>query len=229
MLAFVDIEHEKNTTDPVKGPPHNAEFLQRARNIELATGVKVIPVHYRDFSIEWMRENGVTGFCISGNTPDWVEYDWENFKPLQQAVLSGDYPVMGFCGGHQFIGMTFGANADALGPLQPGEKDLMPDYHPGMRKEKGYLPLKIREDSPLFEGFEEKPPVVMESHYWEIKDLPEGFRILASTDWCEIQVMQNNTLPIYGIQGHPEAYTEQNPDGKQFLRNFAVATGLVEP
>jgi GMP synthase (glutamine-hydrolysing) len=165
---------------------------------------------------------------ISGNTPDWVEYNWEEFKPLQTVIRSGEVPVLGFCGGHQFIGITYGAHCEALGPLEAGETDLMPEYHPGMRKEKGWLPLQIRAAGhPLFKGFEAKPPVVMQSHYWEIKGLPERFDLLASTDWCKTQVMQHCDLPIYGIQGHPEAYTAEYPDGKQFIHNFAAAAGII--
>ena len=229
MLAFVDIQHEKITHDPVQGPPHNNEFLERARNIGEAVGVRCIPVHYLDFSLDWLRRHQVRAFFISGNTPDWVEYDWERFKPLQAAVRSGEYPVMGFCGGHQLIGITFGAPCGPLGPLEPGETDLMPDYHPGMRKEKGYLPLQIcAPGHPLFDGFPPSGPVIMESHYWEIKTLPERFRLLASTDWCRIQVMQHEQMPIYSTQGHPEAYTPQYPDGKWLIRNFARVTGIIE-
>lgn len=229
MLAFVDIQHEKITQDPVQGPPHRREFLERAKNIEEAVGVACIPVHYRDFSLDWLRANQVKAFFISGNTPDWVEYDWDCFKPLQTAVLSGEYPVFGFCGGHQLIGMTFGATCGPLGPLEPGETDLMPDYHPGMRKERGYLPLQVHAPGhPLFDGFPPTGPVVMESHYWEVKALPEGFRLLASTPWCRIQVMQHTQIPVYGTQGHPEAYTPEHPDGRRLIHNFARATGIIK-
>jgi GMP synthase-like glutamine amidotransferase len=230
MLAYVDIEAKWNVDDPVKGPPHNREAAQRAQNIAEAIGLPCKLVHYLDFSVDWMRENGIRAFFISGNTPDWIEYDWATFEPLQAAVLSGDYPVLGFCGGHQLLGMTFGAPCDAMSPLEPGEVDLMPEYHPGMRKEKGWIPLQVRTpDHQLFRGFQASSPVVMESHYWELKDVPENFELLASTDFCRIQVIQHCEIPVYGIQGHPEAYTAHYPDGKMFIRNFAVATGLINP
>ena len=229
MLAYVDIEAKWNVEDPVKGPPHNKEAAQRAQNIADAVGLPCKPVHYLDFSVDWMRANGVNAFFISGNTPDWIEYDWDEFKPLQQAMFSGDYPVLGFCGGHQLIGMTFGAPCDAMSPLEPGEVDLMPEYHPGMRKEKGWLPLQVCAPThPLFRGFPASGPVVMESHYWELKQTPEKFSLLASTDFCHIQVIQHTQIPVYGIQGHPEAYTAQYPDGKKFIHNYAIACGLIK-
>jgi GMP synthase-like glutamine amidotransferase len=228
MLAFVDIQHEKITHHPVQGPPHLKELRERADNIGAAVGMPCQAVHYRDFSLAWLREHHVKGFFISGNTPDWVEYDWENFKPLQEAITCGDYPVMGFCGGHQLIGLTFGVECGPLGPLEPGEVDLMPDYHPGMRKEKGYLPFQVLlPGHPLFSGFPPSGPVIMESHYWEIKDLPPSFDLLASTPWCRIQVIQHRNIPIFSTQGHPEAYTGEYPDGKRLIRNFALATGII--
>jgi GMP synthase-like glutamine amidotransferase len=229
MLAYVDIEARWNVEDPVKGPPQNREAEQRAQNIAEATGLPCRKVNYWDFSIDWMRANDVTGFCISGNTPDWVEYDWELFKPLQAAITSGDYPVLGVCGGHQLIGITFKAPCEALSELEPGEVDLMPTYHPGMRKEKGWYPLQMcQPNHAIFKGFPPTGPVVMESHYWEIKEVPEGFDLLASTDWCHVQVIQHREMPIFGIQGHPEAYVPEYPDGKRFIRNWAAATGLIK-
>ena len=226
MLAYVDIEGQWN----LKRPGHQDGVQERADNIAAAVGLPCTPVHYLDFSRGWMQANGVNAFFISGNTPDWVEYDWQTFVPLQDAIRCGEYPVLGFCGGHQFIGYTFGAPSEALGVLEPGEIDPMPEYHPGMRKEKGYLPLQVSAPQhPLFAGFETEPPVVMESHYWEVKQIPTDFDLLASTDWCKIQVMQHRTLPVVGIQGHPEAYIPEFPDGKRFIRNFAVMVGLITP
>ena len=210
MLAYVDIEGRWNIEDPVKGPPHNNEAAERAQNIGEAVGIPCKLVPYWDFSIDWMRANDVEGFVISGNTPDWIEYDWNVFKPIQDAMLSGDTPVLGVCGGHQLIGMSFGAPCDALGPLQPGDVDPYPAWQPGKRKEKAWLPLQMcQPNHMLFRGFPASGPVIMESHYWEVKELPEHFDLLASTDWCHVQVMQHRDLPIYGIQGHPEAYTEK--------------------
>jgi GMP synthase-like glutamine amidotransferase len=224
MLAYVDIEGAWN----LERAGHHDGVIERTNNIAAAVGLPCVPIHYLDFSLDWMRNHNIRAFFISGNTPDWVEYDWETFKPLQTAIQSGDYPVLAFCGGHQLVAMTFGAPCDALSELQPGEIDLMPEYHPGMRKEKGYLPLQIHtSEHPLFAGFETKPPVVMESHYWEVKELPADFDLLASTDWCRIQVMQHRALPIVGIQGHPEAYTAEYPDGKRFIQNFARMAGLI--
>ena len=228
MLAFVDLEHENVRQDPVKGPPHLRDYYQRVVNIATAVGMPCKPVHYLDCSLDWLHANNIQGLFIGGNTTDWDGYDWEEFRPLQEAVRSG-IPTIGLCGGHQFVAITFGAECGPLGPLGPGEEDPMPEYKPGMRKERGYLPLQIlARNHRLFAEFPASGPVIMESHYWEIYRLPEGFDLLASTPWCRIQVIQHRELPVYGTQGHPEAYTDDYPDGKRLLRNFAVATGIIQ-
>ena len=228
MLAFVDIEHPSVHKDPRRAPYHLRDYYQRVINIAQATGLVCHPVHYLDFSRDWVHKNDIKAVLIGGNTMDWEGYDLAEFEPTWDVIRSGEVPVMGFCGGHQFIALAYGAECGPLGPLQPGEVDLMPEYHPGMRKEKGYMPLDVlAKDDPLFAGFPESGPVIMESHYWEIYELPQGFDLLASTPWCRIQVMKHHTLPIYATQGHPEAYTDDYPDGKRLIRNFALATGVI--
>ncbi len=230
MLAFLDIEHPSVLQDPRRAPYHLRDYYQRVINIAQATGVVCRAVHYLDFSRDWLREHDIQALLIGGNTMDWEGYDLAEFEPVWDVIRAGDVPVIGFCGGHQFIALAFGAECGPLGPLAPGEVDLMPEYKPGMRKERGYQPLHVvAHDDPLFDGFQESGPVIMQSHYWEICELPTGFDLLASTNWCRIQVIKHRTLPIYGSQGHAEAYTDQYPDGKRMIRNFALATGVIAP
>ena len=68
----------------------------------------------------------------------------------------------------------------------------------------------------------------MESHYWDVKEVPPQFTHLASTDWSPYQVLQHREMPIVITQGHPEAYTEEYPDGERMIRNFARLTGIID-
>jgi GMP synthase-like glutamine amidotransferase len=228
MIAFLDIEHPSVLQNPRRAPYHLRDYYQRVINISQATGLVCQAVHYLDFSRAWLREHDIQAVCVGGHTMDWEGYDLAEFEPVWEVIRSGDVPFIGFCGGHQFVALAFGAECGPLGPLAPGEVDLLPEYHPGMRKERGYLPLNVLvKDDPLFDGFQESAPVIMQSHYWEICGLPSSFDLLASTDWSRFQVIKHRTLPVYATQGHPEAYTEEYPDGKRMLRNFAVATGVI--
>lgn len=100
-------------------------------------------------------------------------------------------------------------------------------YHPGDAEGARLFPPRVSRHT-LFDGFRDHQPVIMESHDWQIKTLPELFDLLASTDWCRVQVMQHRDIPVFGIQGHPEAYTAEYPDGKRFIRNFAAAAGILK-
>jgi len=102
--------------------------------------------------------------------------------------------------------------------LHPSEPDLA-DYHPGYFKEYGFYPVNIVKDDPIFEGLP-NPFIVREAHYCEVKALPQDFELLASTDECRIQAMKLISRMIYGIQFHPEAYTDTYQHGKGILENF---------
>ena len=57
-----------------------------------------------------------------------------------------------------------------------------------------------------------------ESHNDEVHKMPNGFRILASSDACQVQVMQHETLPYAGVQYHPEV--ENTEFGAEIFQNF---------
>jgi len=134
-------------------------------------------------------------------------------------------PLFGFCGGHQLIGEAFGAKVGAMRKLQPGEKDPAPFHGPGMYKEWGFLPVRVIQPDPIFEGMG-STVLVREYHYGEIKSLPADFALLASTDECCIQAIKHTQRLLYGTQFHPEAYDTKHPDGQLILRNFFRLAGI---
>jgi len=58
------------------------------------------------------------------------------------------------------------------------------------------------------------------SHGDQVQDLPDGFKLLASTKTAPIAAMQHETLPYYAIQFHPEV-THTN-HGEDILNNFIL-------
>jgi GMP synthase (glutamine-hydrolysing) len=92
--------------------------------------------------------------------------------------------------------------------------------------EKGFYTLDLTDEGkrdPLFDGFATgAAPIVCESHYCEIKTLPPGFALLASTPECRIQAMrhQDKERILYGFQFHPEDSTDRFPDGIELLERF---------
>jgi GMP synthase-like glutamine amidotransferase len=37
-------------------------------------------------------------------------------------------------------------------------------------------------------------------------EVPEGFSLIATSDYCTVQAMQHRSLPIYSVQFHPEIH-----------------------
>jgi para-aminobenzoate synthetase component II len=111
-------------------------------------------------------------------------------------------PVFGVCLGHQCIGHTFGADVvvnyrmmhGKTSPIKHNGKDLfegMPNPFQATR----YHSLVIKRDS-----------------------MPEVLEITAESDEGEIMGVKHKTLPIWGVQFHPESILTEN--GRQILKNF---------
>lgn len=109
-------------------------------------------------------------------------------------------PFLGICVGHQFMALHFGGEA---GPSE------VPEF--------GRTTLEILDHDALFRGLPERM-VVWQSHNDEVKRLPEGFEVLATSETCRIQAMRHTSRPLFGVQFHPEV--EHTEFGEDIFRNF---------
>lgn len=218
MIWYVDIEHEKALADPNRAADFARVRDERTRACAAAARLPAEAVLYQRVSWDLAREKHLQAIAISGNTTDWAEYDWTTFQPLFDLVRSGQFPTIGFCGGHQLLGLMYGAPCAAIRRLQPGEADTG-GFAPGWFKEVGFLPVQILQEDPIFAGLG-SAPIFFESHYWEIEVVPAEFDLLASTSAVPVQVIRHRKHPIYGTQFHPEASTPEHPDGFRLLENF---------
>ena len=57
-------------------------------------------------------------------------------------------------------------------------------------------------------------------HGDELKNVPDGFVKIARSAHCDISGIRHKEKPIYGIQFHPEKYTEDFTDGKIIFKNY---------
>ncbi len=60
-----------------------------------------------------------------------------------------------------------------------------------------------------------------------MQDVPPGFTLLALNDVCRIQAIKHESRLVYGVQFHPEAYTEEHEDGKVLLTSFFRMAGVI--
>jgi len=58
-------------------------------------------------------------------------------------------------------------------------------------------------------------------HSWAVTDLPESLRVTAMSNDNVIMALEHVSLPLYGVQFHPESILTQF--GKEILRNFIVS------
>jgi anthranilate synthase/aminodeoxychorismate synthase-like glutamine amidotransferase len=111
-------------------------------------------------------------------------------------------PILGVCLGHQCIGHVFGAEVVVNYRMMHGKTS--PIKHNG---------------KDLFEGMP-NPFTATRYHSLVIKrdTMPDVLEITAESDKGEIMGVRHKTLPIWGVQFHPESILTEN--GSQIMRNF---------
>ena len=163
------------------------------RDLDVET--KIVP---NTISFDELVKEEIDGLVLSGGTPRiGLEDDLGNSG---EYLKKADFPILGICAGHQFMGRFFGGHVT-----------------PSITPEFGKIELMIISQNALFEGVPSKS-VVWESHNDEVSILPNDFEVLASSDSCKIQAMKHKNKPIYGVQFHPEV--EHTEFGEQIFKNF---------
>ena len=137
------------------------------------------------------------GIILSGG-PESVT---QSFTPrIPQIVFDLDMPLLGICYGMQTLAEQMGGQ-------------VISSSH----KEFGHAELNIESESKIFDGIGDKLNVWM-SHGDQVQDLPDNFKLIASTTNAPIAAMQHESKDIFALQFHPEV-THTN-DGHVILNNF---------
>ena len=118
------------------------------------------------------------------------------------ANLGGRVPILGVCLGHQSIGQAFGGKVVRADRLMHGKTSHV--HHDGKA---------------LFSGM---PQPFEATRYHSLvvspDQFPECLEVTAQTDAHEIMGLRHKTMPIEGVQFHPESFLTQ--DGLQLVRNW---------
>jgi len=120
---------------------------------------------------------------------------------------AGKIPILGVCLGHQAIGQAFGGKVVRAARVMHGKTS--PISHDG----KG-----------LFTGLP-NPFEATRYHSLLIEraSVPDCLDVTAQTTEKEIMAVRHKTLPVEGVQFHPESFLTTS--GKDLLRNFIVRRG----
>ena len=117
--------------------------------------------------------------------------------------LTGRFPILGVCLGHQAICAAFGATVTYARQLMHGKQS----------------DAKLDLNCPLFAGLPEVVPVARYHSLAADPDtLPECLEVTAMTPEGEVMAVQHTQYHTFGVQFPPDSIL--TPDGKQMLRNF---------
>jgi len=188
---------------------------------------------------------------LSGTLRDFDYYKDEILAGFADFIRATRVPVLGICGGHQLIGLSFGARVVTLGRLEQHEQ------RENRPHEYQYRFIRIVEPAdPIFAGMDNpQSPVwqeytregrilrVWQNHGLQLDGLPKGFKLLATSYLCRNQMMvkRSDHQLIYSVQFHLEKSFEdwnQNPtrwehpnesrDGRILFENF-LRLALAHP
>ena len=174
-------------------------------------------VHPCDVSSDWVREfakdGNLKGIILSGSHASVYEVD----DRAPDAVFELGIPVLGICYGMQTMATQLGGKVEA-----------------GHTREFGYAEVRAHGHSKLLQGIEDfNTPEghgmlkVWMSHGDKVTQLPEGFKVMASTPSCPIAGMADEARKFYAVQFHPEVtHTVQ---GQALLNRFVLAICGTRP
>lgn len=226
MICYVDIEHERILQDPEKRSTHLAQCMDVKSRLEEISGEACLVQRYSHVTRQRLSEWGIRALIIGGNATDWAEYSRRDLAEMCHIIRAAELPILGLCGGCQLIAIVHGTSVGPMRRLGEGEDDPHPDFAPGYFKEWGFLPVRVLKSDPLFDGLGQEA-ILFEAHWWELKEAPPHFEVLASTDACRIQAIRHTGPLVYGTQFHPERYTQEHADGRKLLANFLKLAGIL--
>ncbi|MEX2601661.1 MAG: glutamine-hydrolyzing GMP synthase [Balneolaceae bacterium] len=155
-------------------------------------------IHPFDADLSQFQSNLPNGIVLSGG-PKSI-YD-EDAPELNMDLFQWDIPVLGICYGLQALAHS----------VNPGSVEK------AKKREFGRARIRIDNNQDLLKGITEGSVVWM-SHGDHIRNLPDGYEIIAHTDNAPVAAVRHKSKPLYGVQFHPEVVHSE--DGVYLFENF---------
>ncbi|HMF55742.1 MAG TPA: gamma-glutamyl-gamma-aminobutyrate hydrolase family protein [Pyrinomonadaceae bacterium] len=182
---------------------------------------------------------------LGGTLRDFDYYNPDILESFGEFIRETRIPVLGICGGHQLIGMGFGARVVTLDHMEQHER------REGRSFEYQYRFIRIvAPDDPIFAGInnpqsglwqdyttEARILRVWQNHGLQLDRVPDGFKLLATAYLCRNQMMVKRAdgQLIYTVQYHLEKSFEdwhknrtrwehpnESRDGRIIFENFLL-------
>ncbi|WP_020062130.1 aminodeoxychorismate/anthranilate synthase component II [Bacillus sp. 123MFChir2] len=155
------------------------------------------------------RNDEITIGDIENMQPDFLMISPGPCSPNEAGIsmdvirhFAGKIPIFGVCLGHQSIAQVFGGDVVRAERLMHGKTSLM--HH---------------DEKTIFADIP-NPFTATRYHSLIVKKetLPECLEVTSWTEEGEIMALRHKTLPIEGVQFHPESIMTSH--GKELLQNF---------
>jgi GMP synthase-like glutamine amidotransferase len=178
---------------------------------------------------------------LSGTLRDFDYYEQSILDHFGDFIRKSDIPVLAICGGHQLVGLSFGARVITLDRLEQHEQ------REARTHEYQYRFVRITDPSdpifthiPLTDSEGSNVPRILrvwQNHGLQLDRVPVGFKLLATSYLCRNQMMvkRSEGQLIYTVQFHLEKSFEdwnknrtrwEHPndsrDGRILFENFLI-------
>ena len=191
-------------------------------------------------AVEEFRPDAIV---LSGTLRDFDYYSPEILAGFSDFIRVTSTPVLGICGGHQLVGLSFGARVITLDSQEQHARreNRVTEYQ--------YRFVRIVEpEDPIFAGIDNPQSAVWQdytregrilrvwqNHGLQLDQVPAGFKLLATSYLCKNQMMvkRSDDQLIYSVQFHLEKSFEdwhknrtrwehpnESRDGRILFENF---------
>ena len=152
-----------------------------------------------DLSVQRIRELKPAGIILSGGPASVYE---KNAPGLDPEIFQLGIPMLGICYGMQLMCHVLGCKVISA-----------------KSREFGRAPCCVAESVGLFADVPEETIVWM-SHGDQVEDATGMFVSLAATPTCPVAAVRHRSLPLFGLQFHPEV--SHTPYGSRVSAQFPV-------
>ncbi len=164
-------------------------------------------IHPSNYDAESIQAFGAKGIILSGGPETVTATDTPRASDI---VFELGIPVLGICYGMQTMAEQLGGKVENADHHEYGYAQVRAHGHTQL--------LKDIEDHATEEGYGMLD--VWMSHGDRVAEIPDGFKLMASTDNAPIAGMADESRHFYGIQFHPEVtHTKQ---GQRIFQRFIV-------
>lgn len=173
------------------GGQYNQLIVRRVRNLRVYA--ELVP---STVTIERIKSIAPVGIIFTGGPSSVFA---ENSPKIDPEIFNLGIPILGICYGMQLTAHTLGGKVRHADVREYGRSAI------------------TYADNLLFDGVEKNNYCWM-SHTDQVNELPDGFKVIASTATCPIAAYCNEERRIYAVQFHPEVV--HTIGGNTILSNF---------